>query len=166
MQVIIEAVAFEDKPVLRRLVQLYLHDMSEFTGADVDAHGEYGYRYFDHYWSPDAGEERHALFIRADGAFAGFALVRRVRDEWQMAEFFVMRRFRREGIGSLAAAAMFRRFPGRWSVHQLPTNLPAQAFWTGVIRAVAGGQFEEGREDDGATWQRFISPDHDGDSRA
>lgn len=161
MQVTVEAVAFEDKGVLRRLVQLYLHDMSEFTGADADAHGEFGYRYLDHYWAPDAAEERHALFVRADGALAGFAMVRRVADEWQMAEFFIMRRFRRERIGSFAAEVVFRRFPGRWSVHQLPTNLPAQAFWPRVIRAVARGEIEEGREDDGATWQRFTSPGRD-----
>ncbi len=154
MQVTVEAVAFEDKAVLRRLMQLYLHDMSEFTGDDVDAHGEFANRYFDHYWAPDAGEERYPLFIRADGALAGFALVRAVVDEWQMAEFFVMRRFRRSGIGGEAAAMVFRRFEGRWFVHQLEKNLPAQAFWPRVIGAFIGGAFEQGRDESG-TWQRF-----------
>src|SRR2546428_3149200 len=46
------------RPVLRRLVELYLYDFSEFDGADVGPHGEYGYRYLDHYWTdPD----RHAF---------------------------------------------------------------------------------------------------------
>ena len=158
MQVTIEPVAVADKVVLRRLLQLYLHDMSEFTGDDVDAHGEFGYRYFDHYWAAAAGEERHPLFVRADGVLAGFALVRKAAGEWQMAEFFIMRRFRRHRIGSLAAEAVFRQFPGRWSVHELPANLPAQLFWPRVIGEMTHGEFEQGREAGGATWQRFVSP--------
>ena len=154
MRVTVEPVAFGDKAVLRRLMQLYLHDMSEFTGDDVDAHGEFAYRYFDHYWAPDAGEERYPLFIRADGSLAGFALVRKVGDEWQMAEFFVMRRFRRSGIGGEAAVMVFRRFAGPWFVHQLERNLPAQAFWPRVIDAFTSGAVEQGRDEWG-TWQRF-----------
>jgi predicted acetyltransferase len=154
-QVMLEPVAFEQKAILRRLLQLYLHDMSEFTADDMDEHGEFGYRYFDHYWAPDAGEERHPLLIRAGNAIAGFALVRRVGDEWQMAEFFVMRRFRRSGVGSAAARAVFQRFPGRWFVHQLAANLPAQVFWPRVIGQFTGDQFESGADEDG-TWQRFV----------
>ena len=154
MRVTVEPVAFGDKAVLRRLMQLYLHDMSEFTGDDVDAHGEFPYRYFDQYWAPDAGEERYPLFIRTDGSLAGFALVRRAGDEWQMAEFFVMRRFRRSGIGGEAAVMVFRRFAGPWFVHQLERNLPAQAFWPRVIGAFTGGTFKQGRDEWG-TWQRF-----------
>lgn len=158
MDVVIEPVLFEQKAVLRRLMQLYLHDMSEFTGEDPDEHGEFGNRYFDHYWAPDAGEERYPFFIRADGALAGFALVRKAHGDWQMAEFFTLRRFRRGGVGSAAAAVVFRSFPGPWLVHELPANLPAQAFWPRVIGSVTGGQFEQGVEPDGAHWQRFEIP--------
>lgn len=156
MHVTLEPVAFGEKPVLRRLMQLYLHDMSEFTADDIGEHGEFDYRYLDHYWAPDAGEERHPLFIRADGPIAGFALVRKSAgdDEWQMAEFFVMRRFRRTGVGKRAATMVFQRFPGRWFVHELERNTPAQVFWPRVIDALTGGGFEQGTDDDGA-WQRF-----------
>lgn len=40
-----------DRTVLRRLLQFYHYDFSEFDGADVDSHGEYFHRYFDHYWT-------------------------------------------------------------------------------------------------------------------
>ena len=67
------AVEEKDRSVLRRLLQLYLHDLSEFIDIDVDPHGEFPYRYLDHYWTE---KDRHAFLIRVDGAWAGFALVR------------------------------------------------------------------------------------------
>ena len=62
----------DDKPVLRRLVELYRYDFSEFDQADVDVHGEYGYRYLDHYWTEGS---RAPFLFRVNGRWAGFALV-------------------------------------------------------------------------------------------
>lgn len=43
-----------DKAVLRRLLQLYHYDFSEWTGDDVDEHAEFAHPYLDHYWTdPD-----------------------------------------------------------------------------------------------------------------
>ena len=33
---------FEDKAVVRRLLQLYIHDLSAFMDLDVDEHGSFG----------------------------------------------------------------------------------------------------------------------------
>ncbi len=49
----------EDKSVLRNLLELYAYDFSEYDGADVDAHGLYGYERLDHYWT----EEGRAPFL-------------------------------------------------------------------------------------------------------
>ncbi|SRR5581483_2939335 len=118
-----------DRSVLRHLLELYRYDFSEFDGADVDEHGEFGYRYLDNYWTePD----RHPYLIRSDGKWAGFALVRS-GDPNDMAEFFVLRKYRRSGVGRDAAHAVLRRFPGRWTVRQLLTNTAASAFWRAAI---------------------------------
>jgi len=154
MDVSIEPVKYEDKPVLHRMLQLYLYDFSEFEPLELDEHGEFGYRYLDHYWAPDAGEERHAFFIVADGRRGGFALVRVVNGINVFAEFFVMRRYRRSGVGSAAAQAVFNRLPGPWLVHQVPGNLPAQAFWRRVTAGVAAGPVVEQVDESGVT-QRF-----------
>ena len=149
MNVALEPIAYADKPVLRRMLALYLYDFSEFTGDDVDEHGEFGYRYLDHYWAPDPGEQRFPFFIRVEGKLAGFALVRLRDGGYSMAEFFVMRRHRRSGIGSQAARQVFSRFPGDWKVAQIPLNLAAQAFWRAVIGDVTGGGYSEHVEADG-----------------
>jgi predicted acetyltransferase len=118
-----------ERPVLRRLMELYCYDFSQFTGADVNVHGEYEYRWVDHYFTdPD----RLPFLITADGHWAGFALVR-TGDVIDMAEFFVMRKYRRTGVGSFAAVQLFARFRGVWTVRQIHSNTGATTFWRGVI---------------------------------
>jgi predicted acetyltransferase len=121
--------AEQDKSVLRRLLELYQHDFSEFDGRDLDAHGEYGYPYIDHYWTEP---ERHPFLFAVDGRWAGLALVRAGSPN-DMAEFFVIRKYRRAGLGRQAAGELLRQFPGRWAVRQLRSNPAATAFWRAVI---------------------------------
>jgi len=156
----IEPIPLEQKPVLARLLQLYIYDFTEFEARTLEPNGEYAYRYLDAYWDPDPGEQRHAYFIRAgEGELAGFALVRYVNNVHVMAEFFVMRPYRRSNVGSTAARVVFEAHPGRWLVHEVPANLPAQAFWRRVIGEATAGRFEEEIESDGGVAQRFtISP--------
>ena len=119
----------EQRPILRRLLELYRYDFSEFDSHDVDAWGEYGYPYLDLYWTEP---ERHAFLFRADGRWAGLALVRAGRPT-DMAEFFVMRKYRRTGSGRRAAEEIFSLFPGEWTVRQQRSNTVATAFWRAVI---------------------------------
>ena len=81
-----------------------------------------------------------------------------VRD---MAEFFVMRRFRRHGVGEQAAGWLFDRFPGPWEVRQKKENQPATAFWRRAIGRYTDGRFDEEELDD-ERWrgppQRFTTP--------
>ena len=154
-------VPIEDKPVLRNLVELYMYDFSELSDRDVSDHGLFGYRYLDHYWTePD----RHPFLIRVEGKLAGFVLVRsRWRDdagfESSIAEFFVMRKYRRRGVGRIAARRVFDTFPGRWEVTQLSDNVVARIFWRDVIAGYTGGAFTEKLGGDPpATIQEFSAP--------
>lgn len=157
MEIAVTQAALDEKPVLERLLQLYHYDFTEFVPFKLGPDGTYAYRYLDAYWEPEPGEERHPLLVRVDGELAGFAMVRFVNETYVMAEFFVMRPFRRGGVGWRVAMEVFRRFPGKWIVHQVPANLPAQAFWRRVIGEYTGGAFEESTDADGVT-QRFVSP--------
>jgi predicted acetyltransferase len=92
--------------------------------------------------------------VRVDAQTAGFALVhRRSRitgdtDTWDVAEFFVMRPYRRKGAGSQAAHQMFDRFRGRWEVRQLHANTAATQFWRAVIARYTRGRYSEAVCDD------------------
>ena len=100
MEVKLHRVKEADKPVLARLLELYLYDMSLYEGTGPGPHGLFGYRWLDSYWTEP---HRHPFFITADDELAGFALVNdfcRFTEQgaaMAVAEFFVMNRFRRKG---------------------------------------------------------------------
>ncbi len=141
MRVRVEAVAYADKAVLQRLIEFYVYDYSEYMGWDVDAHGVFGYRYLDNYWTEP---ERHPFFIRADDALAGFALVRSGARH-DMAEFFVLRKYRRSRVGTDAARTVFELFPGDWEVRQLAENEVATTFWRSAIPVSFREEIRDGR---------------------
>ena len=131
---------------LAALFELYVYDFSALMGIDVDAHGRFRAPPLDGYFT-DA--RWHAFLFRVDGNLAGFALVqRRSRlsgDEsvTDMAEFFVLRKYRRSKIGQRAAARLFDRYPGKWEIRQKPANEAATAFWRRVISDYTAGIYEE-----------------------
>ncbi|TVY10450.1 GNAT family N-acetyltransferase [Paenibacillus cremeus] len=163
MNVTIQLAAYEEKSVLRQLLELYKYDFSEYDSSlDMNEHVRYEYKYLDHYWTE---ERRSPFLVRVDGKLAGFALVWQFDQTaegvpmYSMAEFFVMKKYRRTGLGKQVACHLFGRFEGLWIVKQVEENLPARQFWQTVIAEHTGGQYEVVREDgwDGPI-HRFRSP--------
>ena len=145
------------RPLLERLLQLYLHDFSELAPrhtlyGEVDPNGLFPYPPgLDPYWrDPD----HEPLLIHAGGAIAGFALLRR----WSaldrplgcaIAEFFVLHKHRRAGVGTQAAHAIFQRYPGRWEAAVASYNPVALSFWRHATRTLPGVAEHPG---DGRRW--------------
>jgi len=131
----------EQAPILANLLELYAHDFSEFHPLDLGENGRFGYRSLPLYWS-DPG--RHPFLIRLEGKLAGLVLVKKGSEVsgsgavWDMAEFFVVRGCRRQGIGSRAAHEVWRRFPGPWEVRVMQANVSARHFWAKAISTFAG----------------------------
>ena len=147
MDIEIQPASISDKPVLRNLMELCQHDYSEYDGADIDEHGLYGYKYLDHYWIES---DRYPFLISVSGRLAGFVLVRRVDSREKsvthtIAEFFVLRKYRRQRVGRHVAWQIFDLFPGQWSVYQEEGNLPAQSFWRRVIAEYTQGAYTDER---------------------
>jgi len=134
-----------DKLRVERLLQLYEHDNSEFFGADVDPDGLYRVMDTEAIWQPGW----HIFLVRVSGQLAGFAFVTQHPsylgdgETYLMDEFFIMRKYRRRGVGEYIARTLFDRFPGRWEVSQWPTNLISQTFWRRVIGRYTDGRFHE-----------------------
>jgi len=154
---LVEAAAAQ-RPVLDRLLQLYKYDFSEFAPVgspygEVDEEGGFAYPGLESYWR-DTGHI--PLLIRAADRLAGFALV----NQWSalglpldhgVAEFFVLRKYRRARVGTRAALSIFRRYPGRWEVGVAWYNPPALAFWRQVTEEAAPGKVKE-IAGDGKRW--------------
>lgn len=146
----IHRIELDQKLALRNLLELYKYDSSEFDYDDINENGLYEYKYLDHYWTE---EGRHPFFIRVNGNLGGFALIREIGTNeynqliYSMAEFFIMRKYRRLGAGRQAAAALFDEFSGIWKVAQTEANKPAQAFWRKTIESYTNNSYREIRED-------------------
>lgn len=146
MNVMIQEVSIEQKTVLSNLLELYIYDFTEFGPYDVGSDGLYGYKNLDSYWTE---EGRHPFLFYVDGKIAGFVLIRRyfvdTLDDYtySIAEFFVMKKYRGQGVGKKVAFHMFHMFPGLWEVAQMNNNITAQIFWRSVINEFTQGNFEE-----------------------
>ena len=145
MYVSLDAATPTDTLVLDRLLQLYEYDFSEYGGVDVDSSGVFPTVDTQTIWGPDD----HTFFIRVGGSLAGFALVTGHEsylgngDTHLLSEFFVMRKYRRRGVGEHAARALFDRFPGRWELGTARGNVAAQAFWRSVLGRYTDDAYRE-----------------------
>jgi predicted acetyltransferase len=165
MEIRVVAAKKSDQLALGSLFQLYSYDFSEILPLHVDdGTGRFEEGSLDAYWI-DAW--RFPFLLRAAGHLAGFALVHSksrlsdADDVWDMAEFFVLRGYRRTGLGTAAAHQIFAAHEGPWEVRQRTENVAATAFWRKLIGGYAGSDLTEEWFDD-ERWrgpvQRFRSP--------
>lgn len=150
MDVHVVPVELADKEIVRQLLEFNAYEFARLRDdAELNEDGRFGYSWLDDYWTEP---ERHPFLIRVDTRIGGLALVRGT-DPYSVAEFLVMPQYRRRGVGSVAARQLFDLFGGEWSVHQVPGNVEAVAFWRRAIPVA----FSEACNEDGTT-QRFTMP--------
>ena len=161
--VTLEPAGPEARETIANLFQLYVHDFSEqWAGTDrgeLEPDGRFEpYPHLDSYWQ-DA--RREPFLIRVDGHLAGFVLINDVSHsgrplDFAVAEFFVARKHRRDGVGRAAARAAVAHRPGQWEMAVSRKNPGAQAFWRGVAAELgAEGTIEESQQDD-ELWNGLI----------
>lgn len=147
--------------LLGNLVELYIHDLSAiFTQVELGPNGRYGYYDLQTYLTGWNG--RSSYIIHHEGRVAGFVLVKRGSpftddpEVLDIAEFFVMRRFRGRGVGRDAAELLWNRQPGNWMVRAATKNPEAVDFWRHVITTYThDGAEESERTLNAGTWAVF-----------
>lgn len=145
-QVQLERCNRSHQPTLEALFQLYTHDFSEqWAGTERGELQEDGrfepYPWLESYWTD---HRREAFLIRSDGVLAGFVLLNDHAHsglplDHAVAEFFVVRKHRRGGVGRAAARAAISQRPGQWELAVARQNPGALAFWRGVADELASG---------------------------
>jgi predicted acetyltransferase len=93
--------------------------------------------------------------VKINEKYAGFALVRKIIHEdkdnkfhYSMAEFFILKKYRKSGVGKQTAFHLFDLFPGTWEVAEIKENIPAQKFWRKIISEYTNDNYKEIQKDD------------------
>jgi len=147
MQLNVDLVKLEKRIVLERLLQLMLYEGGMEPGADglIDW-GESLDSYF--------GESMNVpLFFMMEGRIVGFTLIKLGRmlkgpdghSNIKMnviEEFFIVRPWRRKGIGTAAAHMILNRYRGQWAITTFPDDARTR-FWRHVATGYKQGKSHE-----------------------
>lgn len=146
-KVTLQLVTRAHETTLANLLELYVHDMSETFPARISEEGRFGYAWLPTYWAEP--ELRFPYLIRNEDGLAGFVLVTvgspasENPEALDVAEFFVLRRLRRTGVGRDAIMQLWDERPGHWVVRVSEGNPGGLAFWSSVVREYAADHFTE-----------------------
>jgi predicted acetyltransferase len=154
----------DEASIIANLMQFYIHDFSELW-FDREVEGELGpdgrysdYPGLDAYWTDPT---REPWLFRVNGLPVGFALVNTVAHsdapiDRSVAEFFVVRKHRRRGVGLAAAHAMFGTAWGVWEAAVVRRNVGALAFWRRAAASYPGVRDLVEEDHDDAMWNGAV----------
>lgn len=148
-----------DHQVLRNLLEYYLYEFSGYRDdIELNNQGYFGFQKYEQFLS----EPYTTFFISVQGKLAGFAIVEEKFPTnfdrfYCIREFFVVRKYRRRGIGKQIAWEIFDQFRGVWDICQIKTNIRAQTFWRSIISEYTNGDYTEITDENGKVFQIFYN---------
>jgi len=133
-----------DYATIQNMARFYVYDRTNALGWECPEDGLFECidfkEYLDH-------PEKCGFLIRVQGELAGFVLLDKVpllgSVDWNMGEFFILRKFQGKGIGTQVALEIFKTHPGRWSVAVMPENRKAVSFWRRVLEDLSPKNYRE-----------------------
>ncbi len=134
-------------PVVERLFQMYVHDLSEFRGTLPDPTGRFVFKNdrYTPYVDDVTGDHAGYLAWQEDHP-VGFALVHGILEGPQMiGHFFVARGVRRTGTGRDLALDVITRHERPWQIAFQEENPGAARFWRGIADTAFGDDWVEER---------------------
>jgi predicted acetyltransferase len=155
MKYYIKPAEIKDKVTIKDLLQPYLEELSRFPDdhPDIkDENGIYLYPYLDAYWEEVT---RFPYLFYAGKKLAGFAMVRKAEDHWEIAEFYVKPGFRRQGLGEWAATQIFKKHRGKWRIGFNKHNNASRALWKKLAKRLSKSAITKGETDTSHDYIRF-----------
>lgn len=143
----------EEADIVRRLGQLYLHELCRSSHQELQDDGTFAFPQLEACFTEG---DRYAYIVRLRGKVAGFAVVKARETTTdhpyhEISDLFVVETYRRFGLGEEVARVLFERHEGLWRVTARDGHEVARTFWRKVIRRYAL-----------KTVREFPSPDVDG----
>lgn len=149
-----------DHALLDGLMQFYMYDFSEFARnpADFRFNARGGFEPYPRLADYFGAKDRWPLLIYVGDDVAGFALINQRSHltggevERNVAEFFIGRPFRRNGVATRAFHKLLRLHPGSWEVAVAARNAPALSFWSRAIPTAPNVRDVRETNGDGEHW--------------
>ncbi len=140
MDFTLQKVTQSERQILWNLLQFMVFETSIYGKNDIQDDGTFSYKYFDKYFTD---EGRIAFLIRdKDNHLLGFVMInqylQKVKNGHAIAEFMILPRSRRQGIGRAVAKRCFALFPGNWEVQPARGSESAYKFWKSIIDEFTG----------------------------
>ena len=145
-------------PALIELFESYVEEMLSYVDrTDQKYQAIKAADILSDYWSQ---EKVWAYLIKVEAKFAGFCLLRKYpteEDTVDIDQFFVLKCYRRNGIGALALREALARHPGSWLIRVLKTNTTACRFWVDAVEESIGKSYRLIDEQEGRLFIRFTT---------
>jgi predicted acetyltransferase len=126
----------EDAELIRNLYQYYAYESSDWEQEDVEVDGRF-YIHDEHlarYWQDP---QWSANLLLVEGYIAGFLLIEGSElpgiDALELADLFILKRYRRKGIGRAIASQVLCSGESNWLVRFYDQDEASQAFWRTVL---------------------------------
>ncbi|NNA65998.1 MULTISPECIES: GNAT family N-acetyltransferase [Pseudomonas] len=126
----------EQAELIRNLYQFYAYESSDWEQEDVELDGRF-YIHEEHlarYWQDP---QWSANLLLVDGYIAGFLLIERSElagvNALELADLFILKRYRRKGIGRALATQVLSSGEADWLVRFYDQDEVSQAFWRSVL---------------------------------
>ncbi len=126
----------EQAELIRNLYQFYAYESSDWEQEDVEQDGRF-YIHEEHlarYWQDP---QWSANLLLVDGYIAGFLLIERSElpgiNALELADLFILKRYRRKGIGRALATQVLTSGEADWLVRFYDQDEASQAFWRSVL---------------------------------
>ncbi|GAB2191417.1 hypothetical protein MAH1_30250 [Sessilibacter sp. MAH1] len=158
MKVKLKRITKDKEDIIISLFNCYIYEFSAMLNSNLPTNG----RYFKHkhliepYWS----ESDHIpYFIEVNNEIAGFVFIRKFPEDnerYDIDQFFVLKRYSRQGIGRSAFNLCVQLYPGKWLIRVLKENKRALEFWQNSINAITNGQFNHSYKLDFETEMHFF----------
>lgn len=132
----------EDYPTIQNMARFYVYDMTQDLDFEIPQDGLYSCYDFKKYWLDKAA---HVFFIYYQSELAGFVIIDKKGSDtdidFNMAQFFVLRKFQGKGVGTAIVHRCFEQFPGTWEIMVMPGNKGAYKFWEKIISGYTNKKF-------------------------
>ncbi|MDG9922232.1 MULTISPECIES: GNAT family N-acetyltransferase [unclassified Pseudomonas] len=160
MQIELVPATLDQLPLIANLYQYYAYESSDWEEEEVEVDGRFYIHepHLQRYWQE---EDWSASLILADGFIAGFLLIERSElvgiDALELADLFILKKYRRLGIGRALAQQVLSR-GGTWLVRFYGQDELAAAFWRKILAELPLGSRQVWPEDDPELISYLVNP--------